>query len=65
MNQHCAYEHRSYNGNSALQHFERSNMVKICNGIMYDFYPRLPHVVISDIACIGTSDTILFPEHGV
>ena len=32
------------NGSSALECFERSNMNKICNGIMFDFYPGLPHM---------------------
>ena len=32
------------NGSSALQHFERSNIVKIRNGIMFNFYPGLPHI---------------------
>ena len=32
------------NGSSALQCFERSNVVKIRNGIMFDFYPGLPHI---------------------
>ena len=26
------------NGSSVLEHFERSNAIKICNGIMFDFY---------------------------
>ena len=32
------------NESAALQHFERSNTVKICNGIMFNFYPGLPHM---------------------
>ena len=28
------------NGSSALEHFERSNVIEICNGIMFDFLPR-------------------------
>ena len=28
--------------NSMLEHFERSNAIKIHNGIMFDFYPGLP-----------------------
>ena len=32
------------NGSSALQHFECGNMVEIHNEIMFDFYPRLPHI---------------------
>ena len=33
------------NGSSALERFERSNAIKIHNGIMFDFYPGLPHVI--------------------
>ena len=32
------------NRSSALQHFEHGNGVEICNGIMFDFYPGLPHM---------------------
>ena len=32
------------NGSTALQRFERGNTVKICNGIMFDFYPGRPHL---------------------
>ena len=31
------------NGSSTLERFERSNVSKIRNGIMFDFYPGLPH----------------------
>ena len=34
------------NGSTALQHFERGDMVEIRNGIMFDFYPGLPHVFL-------------------
>ena len=32
------------NESSVLQHFERGNTVKIHNGIIFDFYPGLPHM---------------------
>jgi len=32
------------NGSSMLEHFERSNASEIRNGIMFDFYPGLPHM---------------------
>ena len=35
----------SLNGSSALQGFECSNAVEIHNGIMFDFYPGLPHIL--------------------
>ena len=30
---------------SMLEHFEHSNASEIRNGIMFDFYPGLPHIV--------------------
>ena len=36
----------THNKSSALQHFEHSNAIKIHNGIMFDFYPGLPHVIL-------------------
>ena len=36
----------AFNGSSALEHFERSNEIEIHNGIMFDFYPGLPHMYI-------------------
>ena len=32
------------NGSSALQRFERGNAVEKRNGIMFNFYPELPHM---------------------
>ena len=37
------------NGSSALQCFEHSNAIEICNGIMFDFYPALPHICDSTV----------------
>ena len=34
------------NGSSALERFEHSNAIKIRNGIMFDFYPGLPHIEV-------------------
>ena len=36
---------RLFNGNTALQCLECNNAVEICNRIMFDFYPGLPHMV--------------------
>ena len=47
MNTYHIYTARmspAFNGSSALEHFERSNEIEIHNGIMFDFYPGLPHV---------------------
>ena len=32
------------NRSSALQHFECGSTIEICNAIMFDFYPGLPHI---------------------
>ena len=34
-----------------LERFERSNAIEIHNGIMFDFYPELPHMLYT-YACI-------------
>ena len=33
-------------GSTALQHFECGNVTAIRNGIMFNFYPGLPHILI-------------------
>ena len=33
------------NGSSALQRFERCNVIEIDDGIMFDFYPGLPYIL--------------------
>ena len=33
-----------------VQCFEPSNATEICNGIMFDFYLRLPHECLTEIA---------------
>ena len=33
------------NRHSVLEHFERGNAIEIRNGIMFDFYPGLLHVI--------------------
>ena len=37
----------TFNGSFVLQHFECGNAVELCNGIMFDFYPGLPHMVVT------------------
>ena len=34
------------NGSSGLQWFKCDNMVEICNEIMFNFYPGLPHMLV-------------------
>ena len=34
----------AHNGSTALQHFELGSVTAMCNGIMFDFYPGLPHI---------------------
>ena len=48
MNTYCIYTaHMSpaLNENSALEQFEHSNAIKICNRIMFGFYLGLPHMI--------------------
>ena len=33
------------NGSTALPHFECGNTVEMCNGMMFGFYPGLPHIL--------------------
>ena len=33
---------------AARMSFERINAVKICNGIMFNFYPGVPHITSAD-----------------
>ena len=35
------------NRSSAIQHFERSDAIEIRDGITFDFYMELPHIVIN------------------
>ena len=39
-----AHMSKALNESSALQHLECGNVIKICNGIMFDFYPGMPHL---------------------
>ena len=41
------------NASFALQCFKCSNAIELHNGIMFDFYPGLPHVEIENVACFG------------
>ena len=34
------------NGSLAIQRFEGSDAIKICNGITIDFYTGLPHMYV-------------------
>ena len=33
------------NGSSVIWHFEGSDVIEICNGITFEFYTGLPHIV--------------------
>ena len=37
------------NGGTALQHFGYNNVVEMHNGIMFDFYPELPHIHVGSL----------------
>ena len=42
---HTALMSPALNGSSALEHFEHGNAIEIRNGIMFDFYPGLLHML--------------------
>ena len=50
------------NESSVLQHFERGDALEIHNGIMFDFYPGLPHMGIFN--CATPIPMILLLIHG-
>ena len=33
------------NGSSAIQRYEGSDVIEICNGIAFNFYTGLPHIL--------------------
>ena len=50
----CRYSHiyeacmsPALNGSSAVWHFKRGDAIEIRNGIMFNFYTELPHVIQS------------------
>ena len=45
------------NRNSVLEQFEHSNA--ICNGIMLDFYPGLPHIMYVLYFVVGTTCNLI------
>ena len=52
------------NGSFVLQHFERGNAIEIRNGIMFDFYPGLPHIGILESDYISMTTEILIVDIG-
>ena len=47
-----AHTSPAVNGSSTLERFERSNAIEIRNGIIFNFYPGLPHMHGLDCACV-------------
>ena len=41
---HTASMTPTLNKSSVLERFERGNAIEIRNGIMFNFYPELPHI---------------------
>ena len=44
----------TFNGSTAIQRFECSDVVEICNGTMFDFYLVLPHLKVA-----------VYSDHGI
>ena len=36
-------------GSSVLEWFKCGNVIEMCSGIMFDFYPGLPHVLAGSV----------------
>ena len=64
-----AYE-STLNERSALRHFRYGNTVEIRNGIMFNFYPRLPHMLFvkysryAEVGRLVGLDTFWFKRGG-
>ena len=43
----------AFNGSSAIQHFKHSDAIEIHDGITFDFYTGLPHIVHISLLCAG------------
>ena len=72
MNTYHVYTVRmssALNGSSVLERFERGNGIEIRNGIMFDFYPGLPHIYITHqmdtLAPFCDSNKLLVVEAGI
>ena len=50
------------NGSSALERFERGNEIEILNGIMFNFYPGLSHLLGKNNEHWFTINYLLFPH---
>ena len=64
MNTYHIYTARmspALNGSFALQHLQHSNMIKIRNGIMLDFYLGLPHIITPSVSL--ENQTFSVPQH--
>ena len=56
----CSAMSPALNGSAALQRFKCGNAVEIHNGIMFDFYPGLPHMELrNSIFKLGKELTLL------
>ena len=54
---HTACMSPALKGSSALECFEGGNVIEIRNGIMFDFYTGLPHIVFNIWLC-GTRNAM-------
>ena len=53
------------NGSSTLELFERSTTIEICNGIMFNFYPGLPHIFFKPFKLKGSANEEKTHKQGV
>ena len=47
------------NGSSVIQHFEGSDAIEIRNGITFDFYTGLPHIIPQVLQCTVCSTNVM------
>ena len=51
------------NGNTVLQCLERRNAIKICNEIMFNFYPGLPHMYCIEVPWLQATQYVQSEPH--
>ena len=50
------------NGSSAIQRFKHSNVLEIREGITFDFYTGLPHILYFILVSVATDSVPYTPE---
>ena len=56
---YTAHINPALNGSSVLERFECSNVIEICNRIMFDFYLGLPHLFFQCVTWLHLGGVLL------